>query len=710
MIDPLILAAQARPIIAQLHERNDTVVRFSTKKSGYAEDVLDAGGGDEGGHFRIDKKVMTLDLDRLTKNEVEDLSTVEAFRKHPILAGVAGHQSAHARWSLWGTTEGDQFPETIPNPDYDETHVHDASCDPKLCSGDGVTATTPHKWGDPDGGQCATCIETITEPDGTIVVGPKLNPQLGMTGTKCNHAIESFPVKPGGQLAEVAKMLEEPRVERLGTNNFTKTWQRGMQLGAGHLVMEGVDEDDAADKDPLDAALGLAIRVGGRLAAGTLGTSSESRATVKRILGSVQKVIETALPDADEPYHNVMGLINKQVFSNEHTAPIPHLEAARQILAILHPEQQDNPDDPGNGDGEGEGRGEGGGASAIMGMGAPEGEGEEGESPSVSDGDESTQPEKTPEQQQAEQEAQEAMRAAISEAFNDAKEGLDALNDELAKEKIIDDVTPESQKQEQGGHGAVVYNDPQAPEVYHHEQPNKEDQELFRRARDWFWAQIEPTITKADVATWMPGGGARLDVRQWIKDNLNGNIGPQRRDWVREVESVKPAPPVKQAIMLDGSGSMSSYARKSAAIAWATANAAADLPESRTVSVIYGPKAAVTQLPGHHPARDLAVSNTDGGWENFIHASQIVEQALWLDDQVEEGQPENVFILIVSDLQYGRAGQGAGFMRITKDWADRGYRIMVSGANEQRTVGGTNQKIGEIDWIELVGMNDLFKE
>jgi hypothetical protein len=707
MIDPLILAAQARPVIASLHQRNDTVLRFSTKKSGYVEDELDAGAEDEGGHFRIDKKVMILDLDRLTKNEVESLATVEDFRKHPILAGVAAHQSAHARWSLWGTTEGDEFPETIPNPDYDEAHVHDASCDPKLCSGDGVTATAPHKWGDPDGGQCATCIETITEPDGTIVVGPKLNPALGSTLPKCNHGIESFPVKPGGQLAEVAKMLEEPRVERLGTNNFTKTWQRGMQLGAGHLVMEGVEEDDAADKDPLDAALGLAIRVGGRLAAGTLGTSMESRATVKRILGSVQKVMETALPDADDPYHSVMGLINKQVFSNEHTAPIPHLEAARQILAILHPENQDNPDEPGDGDGEGQGEGSGAGAAAAILAGSP-GEGDpegEGESPSVSDGDESTEkPEKTPEQQQAEED----MKAALSEAFADAMDGLDALNDELSKEKIIDEDTPESKKQEQGGHGAVVYNDPQAPEVHHHEQPTKEDQELFRRARDWFWAQIEPTVTKADVSTWMPGGGARLNVRQWIKDNLNGNVGPQRRDWEREIESVKPAPPVKQAIMLDGSGSMSSYARKSAAIAWATANAAADLPESRTVSVIYGPAAAVTQLPGHNPARDLAVSNTDGGWENFIHASQIVEQALWLDDQVEEGQPENVFILIVSDLQYGRAGQGPAFLRITKDWAERGYRIMVAGAAANRSVGGVT--IGSIDWIELVAMDDLFKQ
>ena len=667
--DPILLAAQARQVIQGLHGRNDIVVRLKTNQSGFAEDALDKLDEDAPGHFRSDKRVLTLNLDKLTKAIPESLASVEDFRKHPILAGVAAHESAHAKFSLWGTVNGDEFPETIPNPDWDETHVHTSACTPSLCD------THGGKWGSDS--TCTTCYDDEADE-------PKLNPNLGVKMPPCLLDIEEFPVDEHGQLAQIAEMLEEPRVERLGMNTFTKTWRRAMQLSAGHLVMEGVEEDDDQGKEPLDAALRLAILVGGRLAAGTLGNSGESRATAKRILASVEKIMETALPDVEDPFHTVMGLINKQVFSNEHTAPIPHLEAARQILQIIHPEQSKDPDNPD--DGEGEGGGSGGGA-AMPGAGeSAEGEGT------------------------ASAEAQLAMAAALSEMTSELGDALDALSEQMAEEVQIDMDQPESGEQQQsGGYGAVVYNNPKAPRVVRHEQPTQADRDLYKKARNWMEAQIEATVTEAEVNQWLPTGGARLDVRSHVRDNMAGHRANQRSDWSRVSETVKPAPPVKVAIMLDGSGSMSSLARPSAAIAWAAANAAADLPESRTVSVVYGAEAAVTQMPGHVPARDLAISATDGPWENFISAAKLVESALWLDEPVEEGQPSNVLIIIVSDLQYGKEGQGEGFMRITQEWADKGYRILVTGAGKRDTIWGTGKSMSEIKQIELVKMEELFQ-
>lgn len=625
MTDPIRLAAEARPLIAGLHGRGDVVVKFKTDQSDYNEDRLDDLDREAPGHFKPDKIVLTLNLDTLVKGKAlpEKLSTIEDFRKYPVLAGVAAHESAHAKFSLWGTTLGEPFPETIPNPDFDP--------------------------------------EAEPDENGKNPTGP-----------------ESFPVDEHGKLNDVAHMLEEPRVERLGVGAFTKTWRRAMQLSASHLVLEKIEEDDANGKEPLDAALSMTILVGGRLTAGTLGTTYESRKSVKKVLESAQKIIEASLPDATDPYHEIMGLVSKSVFSNEHTDAVPHLETARQILKIIHPEEEPDPDGdaPGEGEGEGEGEGSGGGSG--------EGEGE----------------------------SDPAAAAAMAEMAKAMQEAMDGLADAVAAEmpEMIEKDEEKPKGTSLGGHGSVLYNNPEAPQIRRHEAPNAEDRELYKRALGWMEKQIQPTITEYEVGQWLPTGGARLNIRDMVRDDLARHKGSQRTDWERVSETVKAAPPVKVAIMLDGSGSMGSYARMSASIAWAAANAAAMLPESRTVSVVYGDAAAVTQPPGHLPARDIAISNTDGGTEAFIEAAQMVEEALWLGEATEEDQPTNVLIIIVSDLNYGGVHRGTretqrdGFKRITADWADRGFRTVVVGASPNtRKPGnmGTN--------FELVKPSELFR-
>lgn len=602
--DPFILAAQAREVLQNLHKRNDTVVKFKTNKSGYSEDELDALDEAAPGHFRADQKILTLNLDKLLngKRMPDQLSKIEDWRKYPVLAGVAAHESAHARFSLW-SSDGNEIPTQIPNPDYDPAAI------------------------DPETGD---------------------NPEP-----------EFFSVSETGKLLELATLLEEPRVERLGVKTFTKTWRRAMQFSATHLIMEQADEDQLNDVSNLDSAVRTAVLVGGRVAAGTLGVSYESRQAVKRVMDAAQKVIETELEEriaaepGFDPFYEIMGLINDAVFNNSHTDASEQLEIARKILKIVHPENADNPDNPspnsdGDNDGEGE-EGDGGGR---------------GSSSAVSD--------------------------ALQEALQEA---MDGLVSEMRKETRVEESQPETGAQDRGGHGATIYRDPRAPELDYTERPGDTDRALYRRALAWMENQIEPTVTEYEVGQWLPVGGARLDVRSYVRDNIAGHKASQRSDWNRVSETVKPAPPVKVAIMLDGSGSMSGFRRQSASIAWAAANAAAQLPESRTASVVFGAAAAVTQKPGHDPVRDIAVSKTNGPWENFGHAVDLIEDALQFDEPLEEGERTNTLIVVVSDLMFGGSAdfrgqhnvpQGKVFSDVTQEWAERGYQTVVVGADPSR--------------------------
>jgi len=332
----------------------------------------------------------------------------------------------------------------------------------------------------------------------------------------------------------------------------------------------------------------------------------------------------------------------------------------------------------------------------------------------------------------------------------DMSAALDALAGELAAD--IKDLTQEvgaiaeaeseapEQKDGSGGYGSQMFKNSRAPQVNRHEVPTAEDRDRYRRATAWMEAQIQPTVTEWEQSSWMPAGGARLNVRHFIRDDIAGREGSNRSDWDRVSETVKPAPPVKAAIMLDGSGSMGSLARFSASIAWAAANAAAMLPEAKTVSVVFGDRAQITQEVGNQPSRDVAVMNTNGGMEDFIGASQIIEEALELDVPLEDGERENVLIVIVSDLRFygkvhhdqrdlGYTCQADAFQQITRDWQERGYRVVVVGSSpahieEMKTghtfrtytqsgIGLTDEQAEEIldgyaQYVELLDKNDLF--
>lgn len=680
--DPIILAAQAREILAGLHKRNDTVVRFKTDRSGYREDAVSELDKKAPGHFRADRKYLTLNLDSLLngKSIPSSLGSIEDWRQYPILAGVAGHESGHARWSLWDSGEI-PMPEFLPNPNFDPAHP-----EPKMKN--------------PNFGKMIPAPKTERVSLGGTAEPEEEKPEPEFIADPDYKGPENFPVSETGKLMDIAKLLEEPRIERLGVSTFTKTWRRAMQFSASHLILERVDEDDAEGRDPLDAALHLAILVGGRQIAGTLGVSFESRQGVRKVLDSAQKVIETALAEKMQanpkfdPYHEIMSVVNDAVFNDDHEDPIPHLEFARRILEIIHPETANDPDS-GSGEGEGE-EGEGGsGAGAAMpgaGSSSPgEDESEDGEGEGEGDGSAG--------------DAARQMAQAIAEAMREAKEemtqALDSMVSDMKQETKVEQEQPEQDGS--GGFGIVRFLNERAPQIARYEDPNHDDRELYRKALRWMEGRIAPTVTQADVDQWLPMGGARLDVRSYIRDNMAGHVLNQRTDWSTVSETVKPAPPVKLAVMLDGSGSMSSRARWSASIGWAAANAAAQLPESRTVSVVYGAMAQVTQKPGHDPIKKVAVSSTNAGSHNFQHAAELVEDALWLNEESEEGEPTNVLVIVVSDLVYGQ-DEVANFNRITKDWHERGYQIVAVGVHPEAT-----DRLGiDLSGVEHVQPSDLF--
>jgi hypothetical protein len=644
--DPLVLGAQARAVAQRLHEQGDVIVRFKTNESGYREDELDQHDKEAPGHFRSDKNVITINLDETlpsNKPRPTKLDSIEDFRQYPILAGVLAHESGHARWTQWGVFDNPgAWPKALPNPDFDPA-----------------------------------------KPEG-----------------KGNRREFPLDQKGGGELFKVAKYLEEPRIDRLASNVFTKTWKRAIQLVGGHLILKSVQEQDEAGENAVDAALGMAIIVGARMTIGVLGTTPDERAAVKKVLESAKKIIELNNEQLDpsvqtkDAFEEIMAIVNRHTFSSANDDPIEHLEAARQILAIVHPEKADDPDQSGD---EGEGDQGSASAAAMPGAGTTasksgDDEGDDSDQQGGGDQDEDdSEGDDTSEDADGSgdgagedsgndnSEAEQAMQ----ELRNSMKEELDELADKMGQIARV-----EAENNSDKGtnyHGAVMFRDPKAPPINRYEDPTAEDRDLYKRIREWMFAQIEPTRTLDESQHWLPGGGARLDVQQYIRDNLAGNIGPQRSDWKRVSETVKPAPPVKVAIMLDGSGSMNSYARKSASIAWAAANAAADLPESRTVSVIYGDAAGVTQEPGHMPSKKVAVASCNGGMEEFQGAARLVEEHLWLNDEVEEDAPSNVLIIIVSDICYGgEAPDGEhelkAFERYTKDWAERGYKIVILGA------------------------------
>jgi hypothetical protein len=727
--DPIILAAEAREILAGLHKRNDTIVRFRTNRSGYSADALTKLDEKLPGHFNDRKKELTFNLDDLLNGKPlpASLGSVEQWRLYPILAGVAAHESGHARWSRWDSDEH-PLPASIPNPDFDPAHAEPKverdvevpitrqKHDPRL-----VSETNP-------GGLLPD--DTLTDEEWFSKHGqpvPSTRTVKKMVNDPDYKGPEFYPVQRGGKLLALAALLEEPRVERLGLGNFTKTWQRALPFAATHLVLERVDEDDAEGKDALMAAVGLAVVVGGRQIVGTLGTSHESRANVRRILESVKKIIETAMAEKMandskfDPYHEIMGIIATAVFSDSHYDATPHLEAARRILKVLEPEKQDDPDEPEpddeGEDGEGEG-GEapnmgmtsGGAGSSAQGDKSDEeseggGSGEDEDDSESEDGD-AGEPES--EQEKSDREARERLaqeaREQIAKALAEAKQELSAAIDKMADDGKREAKEEAEQQQGPSGVGPQLSRDRNAPPIERLENPNAEDRALYRKAQRYFESQIQPTVTQAEIDQWMPGGGARLDVRNFIRDNVAGNVATKRHDWSLVSETVKPAPPVKLGIMLDGSGSMSSRARWSASVGWAAANAAADLPEALTTSIVYGNAAGVTQKPGHDPVKQVAVASCNGSWENFPHAVELLEENLRLNEPTEDGEPTNVSIIIVSDLIY-RDVAIQEFNRKTKEWAEKGYNILVVGIRPEYDVESRGI---DLSYVTVTTAEDLF--
>lgn len=678
------LAAEARPLIQQLHAREDVVLQFKSDASEYSEDRLsdfDRQTADHPGRFSLANKFITLNLDALISDRrpmPESLATLDDFRKNPVLAGVAAHSAAHARFSIWDQNQ-QNIPSQLPNPDFDPAHP------------------------------VPTKDYEIEEDDGSITIEQHEDPDY--------RGPESFPLDvERGRLMEVAGLLEEARVERLAMRTFGKTFREALKFSSTHLTLESLDEgdedNDGMGESALDSALRTMILIGGRTVAGTLGFDARNRAATQKVLGNAQKVIETALQEqivnGGDPFHEVMGLVSDAVFDNIHDDAIPHLEYARRILNIIHPEDKDNPDNPGAGSAGGEGAG---GAGMALAAGQAPGEKPKGEESGEQEGPVSGNlPGEDDGEGSGKSEEQQALEQALNEMEGDLKDALNEMAQEMAAAVAAEEKSVDEELDGDGTNsfGAVRSKNEKPPHIDRYEQPTAADRELARKAEKWMRDQIEPTVTEFERGQWMPGGGTRFNPRNWVRDNLSGRQANERTDWEKTDEIVKQAPPVKVAVALDGSGSMSSKARQSASIGYAIAVASASLPESRTAALVFGHDALLTQEAGHGIIpREVGVAKNNAGWENFAAAAAMIEEQLGIEDaSMDEGDPSNVLIIIVSDLMYGGQGQGAFFTKKTAEWKERGFRTVVVGARES----GPERFGVDQQFIERVAVEDLFED
>lgn len=679
--DPIELGAALAPVLQELHGENDVTVRLYSDNSGYAEDRADDDLRESRGRYRTSKRQIDLNLDDLApKGGVYDLSSPKAVRKHPVLAGVAAHESSHVKFSKWGTEQGLPIPAQIPGPD----------------------------------GNPVSVSET-------------------------------------GKMLQWAMLLEESRVERLAMEEFPAQWGQALIKSGFHDVRELLNtlKEEAQERreDPeTEAGSGKSKKPGvlsdpqavarvvallhGKAVAGSVDAADKQ---VISILDLCRDIMDQQFGEG--AYEAFTQTVGEHVFSDEHKNPWPHLEAARRVLAVMEPENQDDPDGAGSPKGE---SGESGEDSDSGGKSSPsEGEGEGGKSKgkpeSSPEGDDDSDDEGAPgasnpgegeDEDEDSEDSEDDSEEPGDGGGDDSDDSDDEKDDESesgagdppptpdtsdleeklekalqdwgdeeytvthSEEEAPEDATPD--KNRRPSHGSRVYRNPQAPKVDREVTPEKEDRDLYHSVQRWLERQAMPTVSEREAGQWLPSGGARLDVRGWVRDNMADHIGSQRSDWAKLVETVKPAPPVRVGIMLDASGSMSSYTRHAASVAWAVANAAADLPDARTVSVAFGNAAGVTQEVGHTPARTVNVMRADGATEDWTGASELVTEALWLDDDetADENERSNALIVIVSDLMFvgdslghkGVVSQAQRFIDDAAMWLDRGYRIVVVGA------------------------------
>ncbi|WP_433236021.1 VWA domain-containing protein [Actinomadura nitritigenes] len=135
-------------------------------------------------------------------------------------------------------------------------------------------------------------------------------------------------------------------------------------------------------------------------------------------------------------------------------------------------------------------------------------------------------------------------------------------------------------------------------------------------------------VTTITTSATPPG---RLSMRGALAADAQRAAGvtPTAEPFTRTVRRHVPAPPLRNGIACDVSGSMNAFAAPVASAAWIIARAAGHLPDAVSAAVIFGARVRALTRPGQTPAQ-VPVFAANDPCEDFTTAVDALDAALEL--------------------------------------------------------------------------------
>lgn len=450
-------------------------------------------------------RTFTVNADRLVRNPNRVLLTVTPFRlkQEAVLTGCMLHEAGHARHSRWlRRTKA----EAEANP-----LVHGGG---STHEGEPVTATT----------------------------------------------------------IKFARLLEEPRVEGLMARNAPQVGATGLEWtmrasAADLLPMTGLNQDPS--QRVMDLIKSWVLRAGRRMAANHWLMSHVNNplpqwvADFTSLLHGV--LIEHLSQFDDNPQRTAQKVIDQLLLMMvcvDDTGTYM-VDSARDVLDMLFPETNGEPDvEPGGGCSA-----EGNADSSQSEAGGDESTGEEvsDESDTDQSGDQPGQP-----GQPGEAESEEG-KTEEPDTTSDLAKALAAVEG-----KADDQTEDEAEEQQDAPPGGEIggIGSGQDGDGTEYRAPTKEEYEIQKGAERFLRAMIDPTEAAKVQITDQPS--SQIDAvahAAWKAGGMHGDP----RFFRRSRRTVMPSPPVRIAILVDISGSMDEMQKPSGILAWSMASAALDL-------------------------------------------------------------------------------------------------------------------------------------
>lgn len=486
-------------------------------------------------------RTFEINVDALSLNPHRVLRTVTPFRlrQEGILTGVMLHEAGHARFSHWRPRTPEQAA-AFKHNNGRGAPVEQAALDlAALCEEPRVEAMMARH-----ADLTASTGLTWTMRAAAAVLAPRTQfsddpDQFVM------DVISSWVVRAGRQYALAA---HTGHVVADWTHQFTALLRDALK---DHLI--GVD-DAAYENGDTTNLTPVSTRVGEVVTALMEMVAWDGEATAEAVTGSRHMFTDA---DADTPHTGTFMVDNAQM-----------------ILNILFPET-DEPPSPSGGCGSA-------GAAGAAGSDEQGEQGEQDDQPEEGGSDGSSEGQGSDESDdQAEGEGQgqgeasgpqsevsKAIAEALAQAEADAADQGEAQAQAAAESGEAPEGEPKEQRSGQSGgfgNGATKYG---------WRMPSADDMAMQRSAEAFLRSVIDPTVKSRSVLTESPS--TNVDAAAMAAWRAGGQVRDPRF-FRRTQRTVEPSTPVRIAVLVDVSLSMSELQEPSALLSWALSNAALDL-------------------------------------------------------------------------------------------------------------------------------------